>query len=209
MWHTLTLSFLNGHVSRWHTWVERGPSVTWSQTADIFFLEIVTASSHVEGSCWRRQRRQTPADTHHVLREKGIIRSAVTAVLMALYVVSMSTVYKVLTCILQCSLYFSKKTQNICSLFNLLTWGVHLLLSEYFTSVSEWSCYMRVPVAGNDSDNYDWELLEEHIFLKLNHWKAFSEGKINPAQLDVLKKWMFLVDNTFLSFFKVMVLEII
>lgn len=128
-----------------------GPAVTWSQTADIFFLEIVTASSHVEGSCWRRRRRQIPADPHHILRKKGIIRSAVIAVLMVLYVVSMSTVYKVLTCVLQCSFYFSKKIQNMCSLFNLLTWGVHLLLSECFTSVSEWSCY-----------------------IKLNHWKAFS-----------------------------------
>lgn len=37
-------------------------------------------------------------------------------------------------------------------------------LIYYFTFDSEWSCYIDIPVAGNDSDNYFWELLDEYIF---------------------------------------------
>lgn len=167
---------------------KKGSSHGESRTSEIFYLEIIAALSHVEGSCCPRTLTNTrwfPL----CYTEEVIISTCIIAVFMLLVNGLHFHCVKSLNSS-QCSFYFSKKiSQNTRSLFNLL----HEVIVYYFQifhlhqRVVMFHRFLRLETTSKS--------FLRNTFSKTDPFKSF------PRVKEIVYSWVFLRSECF--FFKI------
>lgn len=158
---------------------------------------------------WRaavvRERWRIPDDHHPATPTRSLAGLLLLKAVTLSCVVSVSTVYKVLTCLLRRSFYFCKKiSQNTWSLFNLPTMRCLFMIFQIFHH-RQWAVMLH-------RCSFGWKLLWKLLlraargkhFLELTHLKAMGRKPESRTAGCFLK--VFLVGIIFLY---ITVIEII